>query len=556
MNFLLKNLELSLPESHVLVGEKLLDTQQVTSLFESERNLWIAEVDGFEVEMQITPSKVRACSCECNVFLEEKICGHVAAGLMVLRKRLTEKKADARPRKKTYQKLTVNAILDQVGQEELSAFVRFYARSNRQFSIALKTRFAGAVPMQDNAEKYRQVIVSVLKNARNKNDKISVPGAKQLLATGRDLLGQANDALALEHFMDCWSVLHVLIEKVVPVVNRTDYETDAFLDFGSNCFELLRRLTLQPIPPMLRSDIWEFLLTLAGQPIYRGYDLGIFIYQQLLPLADDKTKSEALLEVVDRELKNSHRFSEKIARQLTACKLAILQKKGFASMAKDFLKTVLTSTDQVLFVVSTALEHQMFKIAKKLGESGLDLNDHHLYQYRLKVMLLDIATAESDAENIVRWAKDSFIATGNIKYIRLCKQYFEGNWTEFLDKIIVELTTKNPFDKNEFLANLYGEEKMIELLGRTALEEGTIDFLMKYDQHFLPDHTDELYGHYVQLMDSYFSNHLGIKPTRKMLHLFDHLRQIGAQPLVDRLASFVRKHHPKRMELAMELMLQ
>ncbi|MEO1257877.1 MAG: hypothetical protein AAFZ15_03740 [Bacteroidota bacterium] len=547
---------MTLPESHILVGEKMLDSQHVTSLFESERNLWIAEVDGFEVEMQITPSKVRACSCECAVFQDEKMCGHVAAGLMMLRKHLAEKKANAKAQKKTYQKLTVNAILDQVGQEELSAFVRYYARSNRQFSIALKTRFASAVPMVDNAEKYRQVIISVLKNARNKNDRFSVPGTKQLLSTGRDLLGQANDALALEHFVDCWSVLHVLIEKLVPVVNRTDYETEAFLDFSGKCFDLLKRLISKPIPPMLRTEIWDFLLKLAEQPIFRGYDLGMNFYQQLLPLADDKLKSTALLTVVDKELRNRHRLSEKYVKQLIACKLIILQKKGFATLAREYLKSVLTSTDQVLFVVGTAVEHGLNKMAKKIGNKGLELSDHHLYQYRLKVMLLDIAIAESDAENVVKWGKDSFVATGNVKYIRLCKQYFKGQWPVFLEAIILETATKNPFDKNEILANLYGEEKLIEPLGKIALEEGTIDFLMKYDHHFLPDHTKELYDHYVHLMNKYFSNHLGIKPTRKMLHLFDHLRQIGAQPLVDKLAIFVRKYHPKRMELAMELMLQ
>ena len=64
--------------------------QKVTSLFQSERNIWVAKVDDFEVEMQISPSKVKACSCECNVFLNEKMCGHVAAGLLALRKKIAE----------------------------------------------------------------------------------------------------------------------------------------------------------------------------------------------------------------------------------------------------------------------------------------------------------------------------------------------------------------------------------------------------------------------------------------------------------------------------------
>ena len=198
------------------MGEKLLDDQKMTSLYESERNLWVAAIDGFEIEMQITPSRVKACSCECEVFIRGKMCGHIAAGLLALRKQISENKnelAGQRSKNKTYQKLTVNAILDQVGGDELSSFIRHYARGNRNFSIALKTRFAGSVAMFDNTEKYRQVISSVVKSSRNKNDRISAPGAKQILATAVDLLGQSTDSIALEHYIDCWSVLQVLVGK-------------------------------------------------------------------------------------------------------------------------------------------------------------------------------------------------------------------------------------------------------------------------------------------------------------------------------------------------------
>ncbi|MEZ4930999.1 MAG: hypothetical protein R2788_02550 [Saprospiraceae bacterium] len=306
MNYLLKNIELSLDEAHLLVGEKLLDEQKVTSLYESERNLWVAEVDGFETEMQISPSRVKACSCECGVFLKEKMCGHVAAGLLALRKRISEKKArksNVAGPEKTYQKLTVNAILDQVGKEELSAFVRHYASTNRNFSIALKTRFAGAVPMVDNTEKYRQVMDSVIKSALNKNGRISAPGTKQILATGVDFLGQATDSMALEHYVESWSVLKVLIEKVVPAINRADFEQAALLDFCQASFELLEQLVSEPIPPALRAEIWQFLIATAARPIYRGYDQLVPIFKQLLSMADDKSKSESLLALVDQELK-------------------------------------------------------------------------------------------------------------------------------------------------------------------------------------------------------------------------------------------------------------
>ncbi|HFA50786.1 MAG TPA: hypothetical protein ENJ95_17395, partial [Bacteroidetes bacterium] len=312
MNFLLRNLELSLAETHLLVGEKLLEEGKVSSIFEGERNLWVAQVDGFETEMQITPTRVRACSCECSVFIAEKMCGHVAAGLLALRRLISEKKHRSKNLKKqarTYQKLTVNAILDQVGKEELSAFVRNYARGNRNFSIALKTRFAGAVPMSDNTEKYRQVLDSVIKSSRKKSGAISAAGAKLILATGMNLLGQATDSIALEHYADGWPVLKVMVNKIVPIASRIEYEASPFIAFVDELFELIQKLISLPIPPGLKLEIWDFLLEECVRPSHRGYNIGVHFYDLLIQLADDKAQSEILLATVEQELKKQNLYS-------------------------------------------------------------------------------------------------------------------------------------------------------------------------------------------------------------------------------------------------------
>ena len=73
MNFLLSNIEVALEERFLLVGEKLLEDGKVNEFIESERNLWLTKVDDFEVELQISPSRVKAVSCECDIYLKEKM---------------------------------------------------------------------------------------------------------------------------------------------------------------------------------------------------------------------------------------------------------------------------------------------------------------------------------------------------------------------------------------------------------------------------------------------------------------------------------------------------
>ena len=85
--------------------------------------------------MQITPARVKAVSCECATFNQEKMCGHVVGGLFALRRHFLEKpkkaQKDKRPKAKVFHKLTAASILEHVGHEELKAFIVTYAKQNR-----------------------------------------------------------------------------------------------------------------------------------------------------------------------------------------------------------------------------------------------------------------------------------------------------------------------------------------------------------------------------------------------------------------------------------------
>ncbi len=557
MNFLLKNIELSLSEAHLLAGEKLFEEQKVTALVESERNLWVADVEGFEAEIQITPSRVKACSCECEVFLNDKMCGHVAAGLLALRRRVSEKKKGVKRKagkRNQYQKLTVNAILDQADKEEMSAFIRNYAKRNRHFTIALKTRFAGAVPMYDNAEKYSQLVDLVIKSSRNKNEEISVPGIKQILATGKDLLGQAYDSIALEHFVEGWAVLFALLNRVVPIANKLAYETAAFLEFTDRVFDGVEMLLDQPIPPSLQEDVWQFLLQTSNRLSFRGHDRVIHVLKLLIMLADDSSRRKQLLHTVDLEWKRQHLLTRDHTKQLLVCKLEILSKRGFKSQLKVFFEEIASSPDQILFAVETAFENGLVAEATLLADKGLRQYEHPLFQYKLKTYLLEIALQKEDQKVVVGLGKDCFVFSGNLKYLRMCKQYFEGEWESFLGELAIDVANQNPKKKNEILADLYAEESNLEMLGEIIRKRDSLKILMKYDHFYLPKNQKELEVIYKLLLDKYLSNHLGIKPTEKILKIFAHLRKQNAHDLVEKLVRFIREKYPQRMELAMELL--
>ncbi|RMF29260.1 MAG: SWIM zinc finger family protein, partial [Bacteroidetes bacterium] len=177
MNFPLKNLELHLPEECLVLAERLVEEHGVEELRETEKHLWVGWVAGLEVEVQVSPSKVLAASCECEEFQGQGMCPHVGAVLFALRREQQQRKERKRTRKPPTRRLTVNAVIEQAPPEELLAFVRQYAKTNRAFALALKARFAGAVSTPDEREKYSRLLETALQGHRDEKDNITFRGA-------------------------------------------------------------------------------------------------------------------------------------------------------------------------------------------------------------------------------------------------------------------------------------------------------------------------------------------------------------------------------------------
>ena len=183
MNFLLRHLENEVPESALLEGEALLEGGAVESLHELEKQLWIAQSEGFEVEVQLSGQKVTAGTCECDAFKASGICGHLVGTLLQVRQQQQRQKEKREQKKKatnTPRRLTTGVVLDQVDPAELIDFVREYARTHRNFSIALKARFASSVSNLNSKDKYLQLLDTTINAVRKSDRQITMRGAQRL----------------------------------------------------------------------------------------------------------------------------------------------------------------------------------------------------------------------------------------------------------------------------------------------------------------------------------------------------------------------------------------
>ena len=96
--FKLQELEEQFAEAFWLDGEDLQLAGSVRELTEVERHLWTSKVQTgqskHEVEIQITPSKVKSFSCECSNFMEKGNCAHIVATLIELRSLINHRKRE------------------------------------------------------------------------------------------------------------------------------------------------------------------------------------------------------------------------------------------------------------------------------------------------------------------------------------------------------------------------------------------------------------------------------------------------------------------------------
>ena len=557
MNFLLKNLELELDERHLLVGEKLLEEGKVFRLFESERNLWIAGVDVMEVELQISPSRVKACSCECSVFQNEKMCGHVAAGLLALRRLLSEKKAKpkATSSKKPahYQRLTTTAILDNVRPDDLAAFVRHYAKSNRIFALSLKARFASKVPMPDSREKYGQLLEATILSGRSQNDRISSAGRSQLVRTLQELLGQAEDAVALEYYGEGWAMLSAMLEKTTPILRKISGNDEPIRNAIREVFNRLNTLIRQQIPPVLRQEIWNFCLESLPRPAYRLNNLAAPLLKMLLALSDDLSKSESLLHLIDQELdKIPH--SEPHLHALLQAKVRLLENEGLAGQAKNFTLECLSNPQTLIRVVEAASAGGLLKNIKPLVEKGLRLVEVESVKIQLEQALLKLAHQQGDRQTVISLARSRFLETKNFDYFESCKANYRGNWESFVQNLLADFIKQPDYQQNiETIALLLAREDRFDELLALLSEQDSLDLFMRFDHMLVEKYRDGVFGFYDRQLKNYLSNHLGPVPTQRVRHVLDHLRACGAGSLAEKLAASLLESFSNRITLTEEL---
>ena len=542
--FPLADLESQLPDGDRLAGEGLLDAGRVGVLVETERHLWTARVADHEPEVQLTPSRVRALSCGCAAFRERGSCAHVAALLLRVRANRPAPKPNPSAGPK---RLSIPAILQLADREELTNFLRDYAKRDKGFALALKARFAARVDLDDNREKYHQLIDGTLRTARKAGGTYSPRALKKTFPVLRELLGQADDAMARDSFADATDLLTAFIPRISQLLPRVPELEEALRELVSAAFARLSQLLERFPAPTLREILWRFGIEEIGKSRYRRGGVLEPLFALLLRLADEGEKRDALMAVLDEQLQRPFAVAAQ-RHALLSIKLDLLRRNGAADAVKQLLLENLDSPQLLTGMVRAELERQQPAAALELGEAGHARLQDRWAVNTLEDLLLRAAEQLGDTDRIERYGSSRFLTSYQFTYFdRLAGALSGSGWQARLEaRLLAQPATAR---RTQALANWYARTEQPDALLRWLHTHPDLDLLEAHIGTLYAYSEKEAADLLRQFTRRYLDSHLGLVPARRIEQLLYALRQRGLPEVARRLAAFLRTTYPKRRSL-------
>jgi len=557
MSFSLNLLEQNVEETALVQGEELFEQNAVEKMRMVEKNLWIAKVATLEVELKATSKRVEAVTCECASYQQKGMCEHIVAALLSLRKQVNEKTQNPiskAPKKSqnTSNRLTTRSILKEIDEASLQRFVQDYAARDRNFALALKARFIGAMEFSDDKAKYVQILEDTIKASRKKDRNISYRGTQKLLKMSDELFQQADLAMAQSHYTSVAYIAQSIIEKFTSILRKADRAAELRTQIDRS-FKLLQQLLEKPIPPDFLEQLWEYVKQEFTRITYRINEIVPQFYRLQRVIVEKLNKEEELLELLT-DFSLQMQYSDENYTRLLINRIGLLEKLGNEEAIDDIVKNNLRNPQLLLFVIRQALKKEDWKQAKYLTQKGLEQSQAKYVIAPLEEIMIRIAEQEKDRATLAKYAQNRLLSTYQLKYFEKLKNVYKGDWQKKVKTLIQQLK-KTPYSlaQRDLVASIYAEEENYEELLEYVQKLRSLDILQQFDVILMKGKKQEVEELYGQLLREYLEHHVGRKSAVRVREKLAHLHQIGAKKLAKTLIQEFRDTYPERHALQEEL---
>lgn len=563
MNFPIRDLEFHVEDALLERAEQLIDLQAVHQFQEVERHLWVALVkdqETFEVEVQISPSKLKAFTCECEQEKTNDLCAHVVVILILLRQKAKAKQAVVKEKKavkakaKTPNRITTATILDLVKPNELKAFIKKYASQDRTFTLMLKAQFAHIVPGHDEKEHISKVLANAIKGVKRPGKPITASGVKLVQRVVNTLHQQSEEAQYKKHYADVFESLTAIISQVAVLCGAVKSDT-VLPKLIEQAYSSLGKLVKSNIAPQLETEVWEFLINESQRPTYYLNELWPDLFALMQKMSTTNARQEQFIAILD-ELEKE-RFAQKntiVRSGILNTKMSVLNLQENKVALDVFLKQHMNDKEVLHSAIKLSIEKKDWKKVKQLASYGLSKNVADPDDISLHKFLLESATHLREKKAVIKHALVCFQEDYDFKYIELIKSHSAKKWLKIRDQLIVDLKAKKfNVETRNCIAKLLADEKLDQELLTYVESTMSLDLLNKYDDALRISYKNKLPDLYKKLIYNYLNNYLGRQAAIKVRKSIEHLLAQDQTKLANSLVSEIRLNYKERHSLLEEL---
>jgi hypothetical protein len=523
--FSLKDFEFKVDPEIWDAAQDLHTSGSVRTLREVEPKFWVAEVATteyhVEVEILFAATKIKSFTCECRPKLARmRFCPHVAAALIKLRqffeKERREREKPAPKPENTHSKLTIPNILAQADTAKLLEFLREYAQIDRDFNLALKTRFAAE--MTGTADFFGQLLDSVIQPCRS--SKLKDAEFRRLMTTLSDLEKQQSDATMHENFLPAAQLAATVVRKLLPLVPFIQQPRLAHLE--KSMLFAVRRLSAiglkNEIAPLLEEEISNFFFDI----LEKNAVLTV-MENDFLDYYVEKTDSKEAFQPVAELIEKRAGDSTFVLRLSAVCFTKMNQSEKLLKIL-DF-QTDFSEVLKVISVLSERSEWAMVKlICRHFSDEKINLDA------RSKLALQDFSyqTAQrtNDISGQTDYLRKRYLATGNLDYYQKIKIIAGKKWPMEFEKLLGGLRGQFQSDAVRYrIASILAEEGQTAVLAAYLESENDPELLERNVDYFLRVAPEQFNRLAKRLLADFLREHFGRQSAERVRNFLSNFRK-------------------------------
>lgn len=547
----LKDFEFQVSPNTWNTAQDLIQLGAVRNLQEVEKHFWVATVaDGeldYEIEVMLTPHRIKAFTCECWQPGRRLMCAHIAAALFKVRQFLEQKaqdrqaKAESDHREKAG-RLTVQNLLETISPDDLADFVRDYARRDRDFTLALKTHFAGS--FIENENPYQLVLDAALPRHPGLRP-LHAPEMRRLLKTLDDLEKQMLAAVEEVHASRVFQIASAVLNRTTPILAKSvEPRRERLVKYIRLAVQHLTHLLPEYLSPELREKRRRLLL----EYLVRSEPATAWAEDILLPFLASEASDNVFFGDIQTLIDQTPHPAPPMVLHLFLAALA--QRKlpeATLRVLRDYAAMPARSKD----AIAVLYRFHYWEAALIAGEYFLE-NNLLLAGQRREVEDILLAAAEKAGDRLrhTAYLRQRYRQYGLESVLQRLKSLAGPEWPHEARRLLEELRKGGEVTK---IAQLLAAEGDLDGLADLLKNQSGLEVLQQYEHLFLSARLGFVRDMYRSALTAYLNDHFGKQASDYVREQLSGLVRKGQVELVKEIIAGLLTHFPDRTSLPGEL---